>query len=75
MNQELIKQSEAPESIRVQIFFMFSFFRLINRAEEAEKEVVLRWTSLKVAKHNEEDMLLTTGMSAGEALSLGILKT
>ena len=70
-----MKQSEAPESIRVRMFFMFSFFRLINRAEEAKNEVALRWTSSKVAEHNEEDMLLTTGTSTGEVLSLGILKT
>ena len=75
MNQESIKQSEALELIRVRMFFMFSFFRLINRAEEAEKEAVLRWTSSKVAEHNKEDALLTTGVSAGEVLSLGILKT
>jgi hypothetical protein len=39
---ELMKQSEEPESIRVQIFCMFSVCILINRAEGDRKEAALR---------------------------------
>ena len=43
--QELIKQSEAPESIRVWIFCGFLVFKLIKRADRDEKEVALIVTS------------------------------
>lgn len=53
--RESIKQSEAPGSIRVRMFLMFSVFRSKYRAGGAENEAALR----------------CTGASAGGVFSLG----
>jgi hypothetical protein len=61
--------------MRVRMFFVFSVCRLIYRAEFAENEAALMWTSSNFAKIDEEDALLATGASAGEVFSLGSLTT
>jgi hypothetical protein len=69
------KQSEEPESTRVQMFCRFSVSILINKAEGDQNEAALRWTRSNGADAFKEDALLSTGTSADEATSLGSLKT
>jgi len=73
VNQESMKQSVEPESIRVQNFLRFSNCKSMNRAEGEWKDAVLRLTRLSRAKSLKEDVLGRARVSADDALSF--LKT
>ena len=70
-----MKQLEEPESMRVQIFFTFADCRSRYKAEGEWRLVALRCNRLSVADVLNEDVLVISGVSAGEVLSLGIPKT
>ena len=70
-----MKQSEEPESMRVQIIFMFSDCRSRYKAEGERRLAALRCTHLSVANVLDEDTLVISGTSVDVVLSLGIPKT